>query len=63
MEYFDITSRLELVNDRLGVLDDMNTMLIEEAQNSHASRLEWAVILLIVVEIIVELIRAYHDLG
>ena len=62
MEYFDIDSQLQLVNTRLGVMHDMNQILIEAAQNHHASMLEWTVILLIVFEIVVELYRAYCDL-
>ena len=61
MEYFDIPSRLELVNTRLEVMHDMNQILIEAAQNCHASMLEWTVILLIVFEVVLELYRAYYD--
>ncbi len=61
MEYFDITPRLELVNTRLQVLSDLNEILIEAAQSSHAAFLEWTVIILIVFEIAVEIFRTYRD--
>mmetsp|Transcript_10271 Transcript_10271/g.11374 ORF Transcript_10271/g.11374 Transcript_10271/m.11374 type:complete len:434 (-) Transcript_10271:176-1477(-) len=61
MEYFDIVSRLELVNARLQVMQDMNEILIEAVQSHHSSMLEWTVILLIVFEILVEIYRTYRD--
>jgi len=61
MEYFDIDSRLELVNTRLEVMHDMNQILIEATQSHHASMLEWTVIILIVFEILVEVYRSYRD--
>ena len=61
MEYFDITSRLELVNTRLEVLSDLNEILIDAAQSSHGTFLEWTVIILIVFEILIEIFRAYRD--
>ena len=61
MEYFDINSRLDLVNTRLAVLHDMNQILIEATQSHHASMLEWTVIILIVFEILVEIYRTYRD--
>eukprot|EP00551_Chaetoceros_affinis_P012657 CAMPEP_0203663648 /NCGR_PEP_ID=MMETSP0090-20130426/1214_1 /ASSEMBLY_ACC=CAM_ASM_001088 /TAXON_ID=426623 /ORGANISM="Chaetoceros affinis, Strain CCMP159" /LENGTH=693 /DNA_ID=CAMNT_0050526639 /DNA_START=499 /DNA_END=2580 /DNA_ORIENTATION=- len=61
MEYFDITSRLELVNTRLQVLSDLNEILIDAAQSSHGTFLEWTVIILIVFEILIEIFRAYRD--
>ena len=62
MKYFDIMSRLELVNTRLEVMNDMNQILMDAAQNHHARVLEWAVIALIVVEILVEVFRTYRDI-
>ena len=61
MDYFDILSRLELVNTRLEVMQDMNQILIDAAQNHHASLLEWAIIVLIIVEILVEVFRTIRD--
>lgn len=61
MAYFDIVSRLELVNARLEVMQDMNQILMDAAQYHHASLLEWAVIALIIVEILVEIFRTYRD--
>lgn len=62
MKYFDIMSRLELVNTRLEVMNDMNQILMDAAQNHHARVLEWAVIASIVVEILVEVFRTYRDI-
>ncbi len=61
MDYFDITSRTELMNARLEVLQDMNQILVEAAQDRHAIALEWAIIALIIVEILVEIFRLYLD--
>jgi len=62
MVYFDLFTRLNLVNTRLSVMSDLNLILMEAVQNHHAVALEWIVIFLIVGEIVVELFRSWRDL-
>ena len=51
MKYFEISKRLELVNNRLSMLQDLHVVLIEAVENHHAVYLEWIIIILIVVEV------------
>lgn len=55
MKYFEISKRLELVNNRLSMLQDLHVVLIEAVENHHAVYLEWIIILLIVVEVLLDL--------
>ena len=48
IKYLDVLARINLLNRRLDVLKDLNTILMDEAQNHHAATLEWIVIILII---------------
>lgn len=48
IKYLDVTARINLLNRRLDVLKDLNTILMDAAQNHHAATLEWIVIILII---------------
>ena len=48
IKYLDVTARINLLNRRLEVLKDLNTILMDAAQNNHAATLEWIVIILII---------------
>ncbi|KAG1667234.1 hypothetical protein FOA52_009799 [Chlamydomonas sp. UWO 241] len=52
-EYLDLHSRVELLNSRLSVLQEMLDMLRGHLENSHSVRLEWIVIWLIAIECLV----------
>ena len=54
--YFEITKRLNLVNNRLKIIQDLHQVLIEAVESRHSSALEWIVIILIVIEIVFEVI-------
>jgi len=53
--YLDIERRVNVLNQRLTVLKELFDMLNNEINHKHSSRLEWTVILLILIEVIVEL--------
>lgn len=55
MKYFEISKRLELVNNRLRMIQDLHEVLIEAVENHHAVYLEWIIIILIVVEVALDL--------
>eukprot|EP00550_Attheya_septentrionalis_P004040 CAMPEP_0198291070 /NCGR_PEP_ID=MMETSP1449-20131203/8723_1 /TAXON_ID=420275 /ORGANISM="Attheya septentrionalis, Strain CCMP2084" /LENGTH=362 /DNA_ID=CAMNT_0043989665 /DNA_START=67 /DNA_END=1155 /DNA_ORIENTATION=- len=61
MSYFEIHKRMELINNRLKMLQDLHKVLIDEVQNHHAVYLEWIVIWLIVIEVVFELYHAFRD--
>jgi len=48
IKYLDVTARINLLNRRLDVLKDLNTILMDATQNHHAATLEWIVIILII---------------
>jgi hypothetical protein len=50
-EYLELTTRVEVLNNRFGVLQEMLDMLRNEQNRHHQSRLEWIVIWLIVLSV------------
>ena len=55
--YLDIKSRVDILNQRLRILHELFEMLGNELNHQHSARLEWTIILLIVIEVIVSLLR------
>src|SRR5262245_16548896 len=51
-DHFDIKKRLSGLHDKVTFLSDLNLMLLSLLQNRTSHRLEWVVILLIVIEVI-----------
>lgn len=50
--YLDITTRVEVLNQRLDVIHELLEMLGNELNHQHSSRLEWTIIWLIVIEVV-----------
>lgn len=50
--YMDINTRVEILNHRLNVLHELLEMLGNELNHQHSSRLEWTIILLIIIEVV-----------
>lgn len=61
MKYLDVGNRIAIIDKRLAVLKDLHSILMDAAHNVHASVLEWIIIVLIVVEILIEVFRAWRD--
>ncbi|KAL9187941.1 hypothetical protein ACHAXT_006319 [Thalassiosira profunda] len=61
IKYLDITKRVNILNSRLAVLKDLNSILMDAAHNHHATILEWIIIILIVAEIAIESFRAWRE--
>ena len=55
IDYLDFDQRVQVLNSRLKVVGDMFTILTEEANAHHMTKLEWIVIVLIIVEVILNL--------
>lgn len=55
--YLDISKRAESLNKRLGVIHDLFEMLSGELNHQHSSRLEWTIIILIVIEVVIALLK------
>mmetsp|Transcript_33714 Transcript_33714/g.34341 ORF Transcript_33714/g.34341 Transcript_33714/m.34341 type:complete len:485 (+) Transcript_33714:39-1493(+) len=54
--YLEMSERVETVNKRLDMLKELLDVLEQQLESAHASKLEWIVIWLIVVEIVIEFI-------
>jgi uncharacterized Rmd1/YagE family protein len=50
-EYLELDTRVEVLNTRYGVLQEMLEMVRDHQNNQHMSRLEWIVIWLIVAAV------------
>lgn len=54
--HLELSTRLDVMNKRLDIIHDLLEMMGNELNHQHSSQLEWAVILLIVFEVILSLI-------
>lgn len=55
--YLDVQTRVEVLNKRLEIIHELFEVLGNELNHQHSSRLEWTIILLIVIEVIISLVR------
>lgn len=55
--YLDIETRVEVMNQRLDVIHELFEVLGNELNHQHSSRLEWAIIWLIIIEVVLTLLR------
>lgn len=55
--YLDLETRVEVLNQRLDVIHELFEMLGNELNHQHSSRLEWTIIVLIVMEVCLTLLR------
>ena len=54
--FMDIPKRLGMLNQKLDILNEIFNILSGELQHQHAAKLEWVIIVLIVIEIIFSLL-------
>jgi uncharacterized Rmd1/YagE family protein len=55
--YLDLTTRAEILNQRLDVVHELFEMLGNELNHQHSSRLEWTIIWLIIIEVTLSVFR------
>jgi uncharacterized Rmd1/YagE family protein len=55
--YLDVGKRVEILNKRLNVIHELFEILSNELNHQHSSRLEWTIIILIVIEVVIALLR------
>jgi uncharacterized Rmd1/YagE family protein len=60
-EHFDIKKRLSALQEKVTFLSDLNLMLMNLLQNRTSHRLEWTVILLIVIEVIFSFVHFFGE--
>lgn len=61
-KYLEIDRRAEVLNKRLDIIKELFDMLAAELHNSHSNKLEWIVIILIVVEVVFEVVQMVVDI-
>jgi uncharacterized Rmd1/YagE family protein len=54
--YLDKDQRIEVLNKRLGVVEELLEMLRSELHAKNDTKLEWIIIILIVMEVVLELV-------
>merc|ERR1712129_140179 len=54
-KYLEVGKRVDILNQRLTVLNDLYSFLQAQLEVKHANKLEWIIIVLIVLEILVDL--------
>jgi uncharacterized Rmd1/YagE family protein len=57
IHYLDLSKRTELLNRRLSVIYELFEILSNELNHQHSSRLEWIIIILIVMEVVIAMLR------
>ncbi|RZI47552.1 hypothetical protein EDM53_01230 [Rickettsiales endosymbiont of Peranema trichophorum] len=60
VKFMDIHTRLEILNKRLSVIQELYQMLSNELQYIHASRLELVIIFLIMIEVVLGIWREFY---
>jgi len=55
--YLDINKRVDLLNRRLTLLHELFEILSDGLNHQHSSRLEWTIIVLIIIEVVLGLLR------
>jgi uncharacterized Rmd1/YagE family protein len=55
VDFYDITLRQNALNHRLKMIQELYSLLSDEINHIHSSRLEWIVIILITIEVIIGL--------
>lgn len=58
-EYLEFDQRVNILHKRMDTIDELLSILVEELNHRHSSRLEWIIIWLILIEILIFL---GHDL-
>lgn len=59
--YLDVDKRVDILNQRLGVLKDLYDLLQNSLNVKHGNRLEYIIIILILVEVVLELLELVYD--
>jgi len=55
--HLDIENRVNVLNQRLDIVHELFEMLGNELNHQHSSRLEWTIIILIVIEVVLILMK------
>jgi len=55
--YLDVSKRADVLNRRLNVIHELFEILRNELNHQYSSRLEWTIIILIVIEVVLAVLR------
>jgi uncharacterized Rmd1/YagE family protein len=63
VNYLDVFTRVDVLNKRLDIVNELLEMLGNQLNHQHSSTLEWIIIALIVIEVIIALSKeVFHVL-
>jgi len=54
--YLDVSKRIDTLNKRLSVVHELFEILSSQLNHQHSSRLEWTIIILIVIEVLLAIV-------
>ena len=60
-KYLEIDRRAEVLNKRLDIIKELFDMLANELHVAHSNKLEWIIIILIVLEVIFQVLSLVMD--
>jgi len=60
-KYLEIERRAEVLNKRLDIIKELFDMLANELQNTHANKLEWIIIVLIMIEVVFQVLQLVFE--
>lgn len=60
--HLDLETRVQVLNQRLQIIHELFQMLGNEVNHQHSSRLEWAIIWLIIIEVVLTLLRDVFEI-
>ena len=55
--YLDVSKRVDILNKRLAIIHELLEILSVELNHQHSSRLEWTIIILIVIEVFILILK------
>lgn len=62
-KYLEIDRRAEVLNKRLDIIKELFDMLASELHNSHSNKLEWIVIILIMIEVFFQVFQLVVEMA
>jgi uncharacterized Rmd1/YagE family protein len=57
VDFLDIEHRVEVLNQRLNIIHELYEVVSTELQHLHSSRLEWIIIILIMMEVLIGVLK------
>ena len=60
-KYLEVDRRAEVLNKRLDIIKELYDMLASELATAHSNKLEWIIIILILIEVIFQVLQLAYE--